>query len=345
MMVLQACKTTKEEDYKRASTGAVNSLYVVVSNDMWNGKVGDKIRSYFAAPVEGLSVEEPMFSIKQIPPSIFADTKYSRNLLIIQKADEDAAGISEDLYAEPQQVAIIKGNSEEKILELLDINAPKMIENFRDHEVLEAQERMITSESKEKALLNEFGITLKLPTTYIITTQKDKFFWIRRQIQKYEGGLLVYEVPFDSVPKGEAVKSKMIADSLPTPVDGQLSDFIVSMRDSIGKAHVPGRNPETMYMITEKGFAPSIKTLTIDGREAVESRGLWEMKNFIMGGPYVNYMIADEANNRYIVIDGFVFAPSIDKRDYMFELEAIVKSIKFKEDADFDLKKYGLDKK
>ncbi len=48
-----------------------------------------------------------------------------------------------------------------------------------------------------------------------------------------------------------------------------------------------------------------------------------------MAGPFVNYVIDDIANNRQLVIEGFVLAPSVRKRDYMFELEAIIKSIKF----------------
>ena len=45
-----------------------------------------------------------------------------------------------------------------------------------------------------------------------------------------------------------------------------------------------------------------------------------------MAGPFVNYMIEDNTNNRWLVIEGFVFAPSVNKRDYMFELETIIKS-------------------
>ena len=49
-----------------------------------------------------------------------------------------------------------------------------------------------------------------------------------------------------------------------------------------------------------------------------------------MGGPFVNYAIEDKVNNRYLVAEGYVYAPSLDKREYVFELEAIIKSIKIK---------------
>ena len=48
-----------------------------------------------------------------------------------------------------------------------------------------------------------------------------------------------------------------------------------------------------------------------------------------MAGPYVNYIIKDTLNKRNIVIEGFSFAPSESKRDYMFELNTIITTMKF----------------
>ncbi len=67
---------------------------------------------------------------------------------------------------------------------------------------------------------------------------------------------------------------------------------------------------------------------TINKKQAVETRGLWDVKNAFMSGPFVNYVIEDKNNSRLIIAEGFAFAPSLEKRDYMLELEAIIKSIK-----------------
>ena len=58
-----------------------------------------------------------------------------------------------------------------------------------------------------------------------------------------------------------------------------------------------------------------------------EQRGLYE---FNIRPRLLNYAIKDEINQRYIIFEGFAFAPSVGKRDYMFELEAIAKSIQIK---------------
>jgi hypothetical protein len=46
-----------------------------------------------------------------------------------------------------------------------------------------------------------------------------------------------------------------------------------------------------------------------------------------MSGPFINYAIIDADYNRILVLEGFCYAPSKDKRDLMHELEAIIKSV------------------
>jgi len=82
-------------------------------------------------------------------------------------------------------------------------------------------------------------------------------------------------------------------------------------------------------MITEPAFAPYLSKTTIFTREAFETKGNWEMLGDFMGGPFINYTIFDRSNNRILVIEGFCYAPSKQKRELMFELESIIKSVQF----------------
>jgi hypothetical protein len=50
-----------------------------------------------------------------------------------------------------------------------------------------------------------------------------------------------------------------------------------------------------------------------------------------MAGPFVNYAVRDTANNRYLILEGFTYAPSSSKRDLQLELESILKSVKIKQ--------------
>jgi hypothetical protein len=46
-----------------------------------------------------------------------------------------------------------------------------------------------------------------------------------------------------------------------------------------------------------------------------------------MAGPFLQFLLDDKRNNRYLVMEGFVFAPSTAKRDYVFETEAVMRSM------------------
>jgi hypothetical protein len=50
--------------------------------------------------------------------------------------------------------------------------------------------------------------------------------------------------------------------------------------------------------------------------------------NDYMAGPFLNYYIKDSKNNRTLVVEGFVFSPSVRKREYLIEIEAIIRSLK-----------------
>ena len=72
-----------------------------------------------------------------------------------------------------------------------------------------------------------------------------------------------------------------------------------------------------------------IRTKTFEGRTVIEARGLWEMENDMMGGPFVSYSQVDSVNNRVIVAEGFVYAPEKRKRLFIRQLEAAVQTLQF----------------
>jgi hypothetical protein len=81
-------------------------------------------------------------------------------------------------------------------------------------------------------------------------------------------------------------------------------------------------------MITEKAYTPFTFDAKIDEKKAFETRGKWEVKDDFMAGPFLNYTVIDEKNDRLVVFEGFTYAPSVSKRAFLFELEAIAKSMK-----------------
>lgn len=309
-----SCKDGKKTEYKPESIGAINSLSVIIDNELWKGKVGDKIREYFAAPVVGLTLDEPLFSINQMPYKVFTGAvRNTRSILYVQADSVNVAHLKSDMYATPQKVGVIKGRTEDEIIANLDAMAPEMIGVFKNLEIGEAQKRFLRSLNKEKVLEDKFGISLNLPSAYRVDKQVDNFVWIAREVPKGNMNIIAYTVPLSTLKN-----------------DSTLVNDIVRMRDSIGELYVPGPDVpgKTTHMRTEPAFAPSIFPSEINGKKAIEVRGLWDIKNYPMAGPFLTYIVKEEEKNRIMVLEGLTFAPATEKRDNMFELEAILKTAK-----------------
>lgn len=315
-LVLTACEDAPRKTYKPESIGALNTIAVVMNNTMWEGAVGDKVREHFAAPLVGLTWDEPRFNLQHLPPSVFTGTtRHRRAVLYVSRDSVTGAQVQDDVYASPQTVGVIKGTSDSALIAAIDSHAGQIMDSIRRMEMAEAQERFLRSLSKETVLEEKFGISLRLPSIYKVGKQEENFVWIDREIQKGSMNIIAYELPGDSF-----------------DTDSTFVRDIVRMRDSIGKLYIPGPDVpgKITYMGTEKAFAPSVFPAEIGGKNAAEVRGIWEIVNYPMAGPYLTYIINDPENDRKMVLEGFTFAPATNKRDYMFELEAIMRTVKFK---------------
>jgi len=77
-------------------------------------------------------------------------------------------------------------------------------------------------------------------------------------------------------------------------------------------------------MKTEDQFPVMFSENAKNGQYMVEMRGLWRTEKAFMGGPFISHTMLDEQRNRVVTVDGFVYAPSLDKRLYVREIEAIL---------------------
>lgn len=313
LVLFTSCNDSKGQRVIPSSNGNINNLLVVVDNLLWDDNVGENIRDVLTAPVVALSQDEPLFSLNQMPPQVFDGfaTK-SRIILKIEKGGEAGTEIKNDVYARPQTVVVVSGKTDQDIKDQLEQNSDEIIAAFKKEELKENQRRIQISLRSDEPLEETLGVKLNFQTAYRIAKQEDDFFWIRKDIPTGTMDIMIYEVPLNTIKKGDS-----------TIID------IIRMRDSIGEVHIPGP-VEGSYMITEAVYTPYLNETTIDGKPTFETKGIWDVKNAFMSGPFINYAIEDKANNRYVVIEGYVFAPSVDKRNNIFELEAIIKSIRIK---------------
>jgi hypothetical protein len=301
----------KENQPIQETSGAINTISVIIDEQLWNGEVGDSIRNKFASPVLGLPQEEPLFNINQYPVKLFEGfSTDSRNIIIVKKEGKTNFEIKENEYATPQNAIHISGKSKTEIIDILEKNKAAIINKMRATEIIENQRINKDSLLNPKKIKDKFNITIDVPSKYNYVMRRKNFIWMKKEITSGNTSILIYQLPLNAISRYDEVNS------------------IIKKRDSIGNLYIHGTESRSK-MITESAYSPYFSKINLAGRKTYETKGTWEMNNDFMSGPFINYAIIDKQNKRIIVLEGFCYAPSKEKRDLMFELESIIKSIRF----------------
>lgn len=302
----------KKDKFPDDSSAAINTIAVIIDDQLWNGEVGDSIRNKFASPVLGLPQEEPLFTINQYPVKLFEGfSTDSRNILIVKKGNENKFEFKENEFVTPQNSFHVSGKTSLEILEILEKHTPEIIKKMRTIEIAHNQKIIKDSLLDTKKIKKKFNIDLLIPSKYEYVMRRRNFIWLKSEIVSGNTSLIIYQIPWKSINPNNAVNN------------------IVKVRDSIGRLYIHGSAYKTQ-MVTEEAYSPYFSKITLNGNKTYETKGTWQMKNDFMSGPFINYAIFDKAHKRILVLEGFCYAPSKEKRDLMFELESIIKSIQIK---------------
>jgi len=300
----------KEDNSPRKATGNINTISVIIDDQLWNGEIGESIRNKFASPVVGLPQEEPLFTINQYPVKLMEGFMTdSRTIIVVKKESKTKFETKKNQYAFPQNVFHISGKTNGDILKIIEKNSPQIIQIIKEAEIAENQRIINKSLLKTETITNQFGLILNVPTGYLYALQKTNFIWLKKEIISGNTNILIYQVPITAI--------KNNSNSITN---------IIKMRDSIGNLYIRGTELGTQ-MITEESYSPYLFKMKLNGKETFETKGTWELKNDFMSGPFVNYSIIDKEHDRILVLEGFCYSPSKEKRDLMHELESIIKSI------------------
>jgi hypothetical protein len=320
LLFLTSCKDAKDTFVLSGSVGKSNQILVVTEASDWYGKVGDNLREFLGKLIVGLPQPETTFGVTQIAPKGFSSmmNKY-RNILIVQVGEKESFRVQNDFYAKPQTIVYVTAPNKESLNTLLDKHKKEIVKIFRDSDIKHLQDSFYDKkiDDSKYITLAKLGLTLTIPEGYRGVEDDGEFFWMRQYlmsgIAQGDGvnNILVYSVP------------------LTEEFDLDVNNSIIMNRNFFGEKYIPG-SKEGMFMITEAAIPPETIEVVLDDKQAFETRGKWEVKNDFMAGPFLNYSVIDKKNNRIIVVEGFTYAPSVNKRDFVFELEAIAKSLKIK---------------
>jgi len=286
-----------------ASSGNINNISVVTNDEIWEGAVGEVIRENFGRPIYGLPQIEPIFSLSHIPSKVFSGfaTK-SRTILKIDVSENEGVFNFKNTYASPQRIIQITANSPDKIIEIINENLNSIYSTMYFNEIQEKQRRISKNLNKTQAIKKNTGVSLKFPSAYRVAKADTNFVWIRRDIETGSVNLFIQRQR------------------------NQTEQSIIEKRDSISKIYIPGP-VENTYMSTDLIYTPNTQQINVGGKQVFETRGLWEIEGQFMAGPFLNFQVK-LGDDDFIMLDGFVYSPGSTKREYIFELEAIMRSLK-----------------
>lgn len=302
----------KNDVLTEETASATNTISVIIDDQLWNSEVGDSIRNKFASPVLGLPQEEPLFTIKQFPLKLFEGfSTGSRNMIIVKKESNMRFEIKADEFSNSQNTFHLSGKNTNEIIHLLETHAKEITKRMRETEIKAYQNKMASdSLQNTEKIKAKFNIDLVIPAEYNYVRRRRNFIWLKKEITSGNNSILIYQIPYSSIKDKNAVND------------------IVKVRDSIGRLYIHAKS-NNARMMTEEAYFPYFSKLRWnDLYDVYETKGTWEINSDFMSGPFINYAIKDKANKRILVLEGFCYAPSKEKRDLMFELEAIIKTVK-----------------
>lgn len=304
------------------STGSVDEL-LVVTNDktQWAGALGDTLRAFFAAEQPGFSQPEPMFDLLNIGDKNFKDLfKKFHNIFIADINPQVTQTTSEsfqNLWASPQRVIKITAPDLPSFYKEFDLKKKSYLQLFIDMERIKAlsTDKMTIDYGLSDTIAKTFGIKIPIPEGFYLAKQGPEFMWFRYNAtkvrQELELGILIYAMDYQN-----AVVFN--------------PRHIMRWRNSITLQYIPGPSPTSYMKVADEVIPPIFDTITnFPGGYAIETRGLWEVANDFMGGPFLSYTFIDKATNKVITLDGYIYNPNNVKKYYMRELEAIFFATKF----------------
>lgn len=322
VLAMLVCSCSSDGEKKRvivASKGLPSELLLVVDKPLWESDVKDTINSIVEAQVPGLMQAEKMFRVTRVFSKDYAPTHttfHSQLFVKVDKTlDKPLMGTRRNEYAKPQVELVVAAPSVEALRQYLSLNGERIKEILADAQIDMRVDLLRKKYSKKvnDDLKEVLGMTVRAPEHMKATKKGENFLWGGTNLLEKDLNIVVYTYDWHG---------ENIADA----------HYFANKRDSVMERNIPGdKEGQWMETVREKvNDSPLVtcKSCKLNGKQVVESRGLWQMRNGALGGPFVCLSRVDTTANKVIVAEGFVYSPSTDKRDLIRQMEAALRTLK-----------------
>lgn len=308
-----ACKNKSVTSIKTEnfSTGKAGEMILAIDSIYWTPSAIATIHKVLEQPQPAINQIQPMFDIIQCSNDDFRSS-FARHRNIVQfDYNKEYSGnsfeIKENPYTNPQIQVVIRGNSCDSCLAIFLRHQDEIVWKMYENDIARLQNahRHLNNSVLEKKVKEKFGITMSIPDGYSIGREEEDFLWLLYRTPKNDRCIMIYK-----------------SDAYPLHTDS-----IVAERNRITKKYIQGAVQGAYPIVAELDGLPLVKNSKIHYHSGVELRGLWASVGDKMGGPFYSFTTLSANGEQCITIDGFVYAPQEKKRDYLREVEAIVKSV------------------
>ena len=298
-------------------TGKAGEVVIIMEKNFWEGKPGRELIEQLGFEVDGLPQGEPMLDLVNIPKAAFTNIFQTHRNLIITKVSgnykESKVLVRKNVYARPQIVIQIEAPNSGELTRLIEERGRGILNKILDKERnrIIANYRKYEQPSISDKLSKSHQLMLTVPRGYNYDMDSTDFVWISHEEKELSQGIFVYHYPYQDTSSFN-------------------KENLISKRDAVLKRNVAGPNEGT-YMTTEKDLPISYREFMLNERYTTELKGLWKLEGpGFMAGPFISLSTVDKERNRIITVEGYVFAPNKDKRNYLRQLEAILHTLKIK---------------
>lgn len=346
IFMLSSCneEITKRFESKPIALGKLNDVVILADEVMKNSFVKDTLEYYFESPYPVMPTPEPMFDLRYFTCEDLTAEPLKKELrtyiILADLTDEDSpttamlrkdfgeekfnkaltdpnftssGGV--DKWARGQLVIYLFGKGYDGVAASIAKNFSLAARRINKHDETQLRANVYAQKDKNglvnDQIAQEFGVNINLPTDYkkAKAVDSDNFAWYKREGKNVEQHIVIRKFKYSS--------------------EKQFSvDSIIALRNAYGKKYIQSSQAES-YMETDQVNQPIVQyNSNIDGAFTKELRGVWEMKNDFLAGPFFSYLIALPDKKTLVFIDVFGFGPGSEKREYMQQLEFIVKNIK-----------------
>ena len=325
LALLSSCSNDDSKaSYLPGNSGNQGEILVVAPTELLSSDESNYLKKGLLKLFEGLPAEEPLFTSIEVKSESFGDVfKTHRNIIEfrIDKTNQTSVIKREDVYAKQQTQIIVTLNSLRDVEGFMQSQFDQILSVFHNAEInrLSSRNRAFGSKELNEEILELTDLLGIIQEDFEIASKATDFIWLRLDREKPIGG---YQ---------HAIKQGLMIYSRPYTDTAQFSDSsLIAWKMATNKTRVPG--PKTSHMGIEDRFTkPIVNTINYRGSVAKEIRGLWRMqgvKGVFMGGPFYALSFYNDLNKKQYMVEGYVYGPQFNKRTFVREIEAIVKSYK-----------------